>query len=59
MGEISDMMMEGLLCSWCGVYLDRDAPVFQQDGSSPACAQDDYPVICHDCRSSQELEAQP
>jgi hypothetical protein len=26
MGEIADMMLEGVLCETCGVYLDGEAP---------------------------------
>ncbi len=26
MGEIADAMLEGLLCSVCGVYLDGEEP---------------------------------
>jgi hypothetical protein len=26
MGEIADMMLEGLLCEQCGVFIDEDPP---------------------------------
>jgi len=37
MGEIADMMLEGILCSQCGVALDVEDEV-------------GYPVECSDCQ---------
>ena len=37
MGEIADMMLEGVLCAGCGVYLDEEEP-------------SGFPVYCDDCR---------
>ena len=34
MGEIADMMLEGILCEMCGVYLGRG---------------DGFPKLCRDC----------
>lgn len=35
MGDIADMMLDGILCEGCGVYLDGIAP--------------GYPRYCHSC----------
>lgn len=43
MGDISEMMMEGLLCQSCGVYMgDEDDDDYEAPG---------YPVTCEDCKS--------
>lgn len=34
MGENADDMIEGLTCSWCGIYFRKDHG---------------YPVLCKDC----------
>lgn len=38
MGEITEMMLEGILCQECGVYMDDD---------------DDFPHSCEDCKEAQ------
>lgn len=35
MGDIADMVIEGILCESCGVYIEGDAP--------------GYPRSCSDC----------
>ena len=40
MGEVADMMREGVLCQECGVFLGEDAS-YQAPG---------YPVTCNDCK---------
>lgn len=39
MGEIAEMMEEGILCQVCGVYLEDSQGEFFQ--TCPACAEDD------------------
>jgi hypothetical protein len=36
MGEIADMMLSGLLCERCGVFMGGDEP--------------GHPVVCEDCK---------
>lgn len=36
MGQITEMILEGILCQCCGVYMDCD--------EAPG-----YPVTCEDC----------
>lgn len=45
MGEISDMMLEGILCQECGQYVDYHT------GESRACG---YPRFCPDCGGDPE-----
>ncbi len=40
MGEISEMMLDGTLCSQCGVYIDDEVP--------------DHPRKCSDCAGGRE-----
>jgi len=43
MGEFADDMIDGLCCSWCGIYFEKEHG---------------YPVICNDCaegRTNEEL----
>jgi len=35
MGEIAEMILEGLLCENCGMFIDEDAP--------------GHPRVCEDC----------
>lgn len=42
MGEIADMMLDGTLCSCCGVYLEGEPEGFPQD--------------CEDCALAAEEE---
>lgn len=37
MGDVADMMVEGILCAECGVALQHNGP--------------DVPTLCHDCHS--------
>lgn len=39
MGEIAEMMLDGTLCSQCGVLLENSLGDFPQ--TCPACSQDD------------------
>jgi hypothetical protein len=39
MGDMADMMIEGVLCEECGSLIDRDAP--------------GYPRSCEDCREER------
>ena len=42
MGDVADDVIEGLACSWCGVYFE---------------AYHGYPVLCNDCsRTSTKKE---
>jgi len=41
MGEIADMMLSGLLCTQCGVYIDYEEP--------------GYPRLCGDCHTDNEM----
>ena len=46
MGEIADMMLEGLLCECCGVYLGPDdSEEFEPTG---------VPTPCEDCKQDRE-----
>ena len=40
MGEIADMMLDGTLCEWCGVYIDGEEP--------------GYPRLCPDCLKEKD-----
>ncbi len=42
MGEIADAMVNGLLCEWCGVYVDGEEP--------------GYPRLCEDCLELPEAK---
>jgi len=42
MGEIAEMMLDGTLCEWCGVYIEGDAP--------------GYPRLCRDCASEKRKD---
>jgi hypothetical protein len=41
MGEIADMMLEGVLCECCGVYIGDDVG---------------YPMKCEDCRTGGKVQ---
>ena len=41
MGEIADMMLEGILCQQCGVYMEGDAG---------------FPRTCASCRRQNRIE---
>lgn len=41
MGEIADMMLEGMMCQWCGEFLDED---------------DGYPVVCAGCQRQHGVD---
>lgn len=45
MGDIADMMLDGVLCEGCGVYLDGDAP--------------GYPRYCEHCQKERAVVDQP
>lgn len=38
MGDISEMMLEGILCSGCGVFLENE------EGEAPG-----FPMLCESC----------
>jgi len=40
MGEVADGMVSGLLCEWCGVYIDGDEPK--------------HPRLCEDCQEEAD-----
>jgi len=40
MGEYADMMLEGMICQWCGEFLGEG---------------DGFPVICAGCQSSEKV----
>lgn len=42
MGDISEMMLSGLLCQACGTYMD--------DGAEPG-----YPRTCEDCMEDGDV----
>lgn len=42
MGEIAEMMLEGILCQICGVYLDED-----ESGEG-------YPMTCESCQRQED-----
>lgn len=42
MGEVSEMMLEGILCCDCGTFISEEA-----------CG---YPVKCSDCEIKQEIK---
>lgn len=42
MGEISEMITEGILCRECGQYID-------DDDDPRTCGADGYPRFCADC----------
>jgi hypothetical protein len=39
MGNIAEMMLMGILCERCGVYMDDDIP--------------GYPRLCDDCKGDE------
>jgi len=41
MGEIADMIIEGDMCEWCGVWLEDDLP---------------YPHLCPECERERKRE---
>ena len=43
MGEIADMMLEGVLCELCGEYIDDDMEA-------------GFPRLCAGCKLSEEKE---
>lgn len=43
MGDIADMMLDGILCEQCGVYLHSDGP--------------GYPVRCGSCKKGERTES--
>lgn len=47
MGEIAEMMMEGVLCQTCGEYMDH------------AQAQQGYPVSCPGCIAAGDAPKDP
>ena len=58
MGEISDLMTDGSLCHYCGVYLEPKERVFlvyYERKTNPQVRMPDdgsefgVPVICYDC----------
>ena len=40
MGEVAEMMLDGTLCQYCGVYLDNEDP-------------GGFPESCEDCQKGQ------
>jgi len=40
MGDIADMILDGTLCEWCGVYIEEGEVPLEADG---------YPRKCADC----------
>lgn len=44
MGEIADMILDGILCQGCGVYIGEG---------------DGWPSFCGGCRPSSKAKAQP
>lgn len=44
MGEIADMVLDGILCEQCGEYIDDPGP--------------GYPRLCAGCQLTEEEEAQ-
>lgn len=40
MGDMTEMILDGLLCESCGVYIDGEAP--------------GYPRLCEDCEAENE-----
>lgn len=46
MGDIADMMLEGLLCGQCGEYIDDDGA-------------DGYPRSCGGCRGEEKSAPKP
>lgn len=45
MGEIADMMIDGVLCQYCGVIMDDLIP----DDSDELLEAPGYPRSCEDC----------
>ena len=45
MGDIADMMLEGVLCEGCGVYLDGESP--------------GYPRYCGSCKRTEPKKKKP
>jgi len=45
MGEVADMMLEGILCAGCGDYMDGEA--------------DGFPVYCYSCRKDMKRDTAP
>ena len=54
MGEIADMMIKGIMCAECGVYLEPDETVFIQDNRKktkmPKEGGFGIPVVCACCK---------
>ena len=63
MGEISQTLINGEACSWCGVNLEPDETIYtipKQDGSVTCKLKDKMPlngsgygtpIICEDCKN--------
>lgn len=45
MGDIADMMIEGVLCEGCGIYIEGEPP--------------GYPRRCKDCKPAHIKQAVP
>lgn len=50
MGDISDMMMEGILCQQCGVIMEDMIP----DANGKQREVPGYPRTCDDCRKEDK-----
>lgn len=54
MGEIAEMMIDGVLCEQCGIYIEGEPPGYPRkcDGCRPAHHKQGTPnkVICPHCK---------
>jgi hypothetical protein len=55
MGEISDSIVSGQVCSYCGVYLDPKETVYSQDENIKMNMPENgdpmgFPVLCKGCK---------
>lgn len=54
MGEIADSMINGEMCSQCGVYLEPKEIVYSFEGTKLRMPDNGdemgFPVVCRDCK---------
>ena len=45
MGDVADMILEGILCEYCGVYIEDGECELEADG---------YPRLCSNCQNEKK-----
>jgi hypothetical protein len=52
-GEVTDLMLDGVLCQCCGVYMD-DLETKMIDGKEHVINLPGYPRTCKDCKKDEK-----